>query len=563
MALFGIFYNVILAAYILVGLSTLIYLVAFNKTAIKISYPIFFAFLISLLAIFIFSYYTTPSVFSGRDEGSLSLAAIQLSQNHQLTFSSTASQEFFKLNAPGTALNFPGFSYNKDGSLMTQFPLGYSSWLAIFYSIFGLNGLIIANGVSFFIFLSSFYLLTRHYLRTSSSFVALMLVLTSFVFSWFFKFTLSENFALALLWFGIYEFILFTRNRNRFYLTSSLLSLGLLTFARIEAVAFLIIIFLILLFKYRDWKYILFIVIGEKILVLLASMGLIYIFNVAIDSNFYIALAKGFLKPFASFGQDIQNSTGFLSAFVYIMKIFVAYGIFIYFLFGSLAIIYLLKKRAFKLLIPFLITCPGFIYLINPSISIDHPWMLRRFLFSIIPIAIFYTVWAMDTFTKKRTYFYALTVALIGTNLLIFVPYLTFSPNKNLLPAIQKISENFDANDLVLVDQLATGDGWAMMAGPLNFIYDKQAVYFHNPKDLAKLNLKKWNAVYFIIPDNNLDVYRKNGLLKSLRPIKEYALEVPSLKILKLEKKDAFISDIALPEKQTTTVYGKIYLLIR
>ena len=563
LALLGIFYNVILALYILLGIIALIYIAAFNKTTIKIGYPDFAALILSLVAIFIFSYYTTPSVFSGRDEGSLSLAAIQLSQNHQLESASSVSQEFFKIYGAGTALNFPGFNYTASGDLITQFPIGYISWLAIFFSIFGINGFIIANGVTFFIFVFSFYLLARHFLSRKSAFIAIATILTSFVFSWFFKFTLSENLALALLWFGIYEFILFSKNRNHFYLTSSLLSLGLLAFARIEALAFLAIIFIILLFKYRDWKYILYVVIGKKIILLLVSMGLIYIFNIAIDSHFYIALIKGFIKPFTSFGQDLQNSTGFINSFVYIMKVFIAYGIFSYLLFGAIAIAYLIKKKKFDLLIPFLITAPGFIYLVNPSISIDHPWMLRRFLFSVIPVVIFYTIWALDTMAKKRSYYYLLTFLLLGTNLLTFIPYLTFSPDRHLLPEIQKISENFDASDLVLVDQLATGDGWSMMAGPLNAIYGKQAAYFFNPNDLSKIDLKKWNAVYFIIPDGSLDAYKQSGLLRKLRAVEDYTISVPTLDILRIDKKIAFASAVTLPEKQTQTIYGKIYILIK
>lgn len=564
LALLGIFYNVILALYILLGIIALIYIAAFNKDTIKIGYPDFAALILSLVAIFIFSVYTTPSVFSGRDEGSLSSAAIQLSQNHQLASESPVSQEFFKIYGAGTALNFPGFNYTAGGDLITQFPIGYISWLAIFFSIFGINGFIIANGVTFFIFVFSFYLLARHFLSQKSAFIALLTVLTSFVFSWFFKFTLSENLALALLWFGIYEFILFSKNRNHFYLTSALLSLGLLAFARIEALAFLAIVFIILLVKYRDWKYILYVVIGKKIILLVASMGLIYIFNIAIDSHFYIALIKGFIKPFASFGQDLQNSTGFLNSFSYIIKVFIAYGLFAYLLFGLIAIAYLIKKRTFEILIPFLITAPGFIYLINPSISIDHPWMLRRFLFSVIPVAIFYTIWALDTLMlKKRGYYYLLAFFLIGTNLLTFVPYFTFTPNKHLLSEIQKISENFDANDLVLVDQLATGDGWLMMAGPLNSIYGKQAAYFFNPNDLNKIDLKKWNTVYFIIPDNNLETYKQSGILRKLRAVEDYTISVPTLDVLRIDKKNAFASAVTLPERQTTTVYGKIYMLIK
>ena len=116
---------------------------------------LFFISLISLLFIIFLSFSTEPTVFSGRDQGSFSEAAVRLSQNHQLEFETLVSQEFFKIYGQGTALNFPGFSYTADGKLITHFSIGYIAWLAVFYSLFGLSGLAIANGVLFFIFLNN------------------------------------------------------------------------------------------------------------------------------------------------------------------------------------------------------------------------------------------------------------------------------------------------------------------------------------------------------------------------------------------------------------------------
>jgi len=58
-----------------------------------------------------FSFYVTPTVFSGRDQGSFSQAAIRLAENRKLEFSDPASREFFKIYGPGKALNYPGFYY--------------------------------------------------------------------------------------------------------------------------------------------------------------------------------------------------------------------------------------------------------------------------------------------------------------------------------------------------------------------------------------------------------------------------------------------------------------------
>lgn len=62
---------------------------------------------ISLLAVIIVSQ-TEPTVFTGRDQGSIALAAIELARGHELAFRNAASDAFFGIYGPGRALNFPG-----------------------------------------------------------------------------------------------------------------------------------------------------------------------------------------------------------------------------------------------------------------------------------------------------------------------------------------------------------------------------------------------------------------------------------------------------------------------
>lgn len=566
LSLLGIFYNAILASYIFIGGIFLVYLLSFNKTKIEVNHRFFLIFLLSLLSVFIFSYYSVPTIFSGRDQGALSEAAIQLSQNHHLTFSFPAEKEFFKIYGAGHALNFPGFNYTAKGELLTQFPLGYISWLAIFYSIFGLNGFVVANSITFIIFIFSFYLISRYYLRASSSIAGIILVLTSFIFSWFFKFTLSENLALMLTWFGIYEFVMFTKNKERFYLLASISAFSLLVFSRVEALGFFAVIIAILLIKYKDWKYLLFVVVGKKILLLLGGFLVLYFFHLAIDAQSYTAMLKSLLSPFISLGSGLKDysspsSVSFLATTFYVIKVLFSYALFNFILFGVVGFIYLWKHKKFEILVPFLIVLPSFLYIVHPSISADHPWMLRRFVFSVIPVSILYTIWFLDWFFQKRIYFYIFTTLMLVANLIVFVPYATMTPNKDLLPQIKTIGDNFGSSDLVLVDRDATGDGWSMMTGPLNFLYGKQAVYFFNPKDLAKIDLKKFDSVYFIIPDNSLDLYRKGGILKNLVPIKDYKIDNETLTIKTGEKQEMFGAPIELPDGQNVTIYGKIYLL--
>jgi len=551
LSLLGIFYASILAVYALLAGAFFVWLVLFNKKNIKISVQLLSVIVATIALILITSFYTTPTIFSGRDQGSFSEAAVQLSQNHHFAFSFPASGEFFKIYGPGKALNFPGFNYTRDGFLLAQFPPGYPSWLAIFYSFFGLTGFIVANGVSFFIFFLAFYALARKFLKPSSALVTFFMALTAFVFSWFFKFTLSENLALMLVWFGIYAFAIFTKDKNRFFFVASFLSFGLLLFSRIEALAFLVMMALILLIKYRDWKYLLFGVLGKKAVLIILSVLLIYVFHATADSQIYTTLIKSVFKPLVNLKKDILSAGGFTQLF-FVIKIFALYALLGFLVFASLGIAYLFKRRNFEILLPFLIIAPSFFYLIQPSITPDHPWMLRRFLFAVIPVCIFYTGCFLDRFFKKRFFFYLISGALIAANLTITIPYLSFSPDWNLLPQIEKLSENFSASDLVLVDRLATGDGWSMMTGPMNFLYSKQAVYFFNPKDLDKIDKTKFSKIYFIIPDGSLEFYAKSGLFGRLAPQNDYVI---TNKVLPAS------SAIRLPKAQDITVHGKIYLL--
>lgn len=552
LSLLGIFYASILAGYILLAGAFFAWLVLFNKKNIKISGQLFVVIGATLATIFILSYYTTPTIFSGRDQGSFSETAVRLSENHHFAFSSAASSEFFKIYGPGKALNFPGFNYAQEGSLLTQFPPGYSSWLAIFYSFFGLRGFIAANAISFFIFFLVFYSLGRQFLKPTSALIIFFMALTSFVFSWFFKFTLSENLALMLLWFGIYTFVLFAKNRERFYFISSFLSLGLLLFSRIEALAFLLVLALILLIKYRDWKYLIFGVLGKKAILVILSVLLIYVFHATADSQIYTALIKSVFKPLVNLKKDILRVGGF-AQFFFVVKILALYALLGFLVFAAAGIARLFKKRQFEILFPFLICAPTFFYLIQPSITPDHPWMLRRFLFAVIPVCIFYTGWFLDWFFKKRFLFYLLSSALIAANLAITIPYLSFSPNQKLLPQIKELSSNFTYSDLVLVDRLATGDGWSMMTGPMSFLYGKQAVYFLNPKDLDKIDRAKFSKIYFIIPDNNLAFYEKFDLLGKLIPQKDYAIENNFLPPS---------NSVQLPQSEDIVTRGKIYLYL-
>ena len=114
-ALAGFFYWWIFAGYFAISAAILLRAFLSKKISLKnlkevsLIFPIALISLITLVIIIVLSLSATPTIFSGRDQGAISEAAIRLAQNHQLEFYNPVSGEFFKIYGAGKALNFPGF----------------------------------------------------------------------------------------------------------------------------------------------------------------------------------------------------------------------------------------------------------------------------------------------------------------------------------------------------------------------------------------------------------------------------------------------------------------------
>ena len=141
---------------------------------------------------------------------------------------------------------------------------------------------------------------------------------------------------------------------------------------------------------------------------------------------------------------------------------------------------------------------------------------------------------------------------MLFSNLFIFFKYFTFSDNKGLLKETKQISENFSQNDLILVDQNASGDNFSMITGPLNFLYNGNAVYFFNPNDAGKIDQSKFGKIYLLTSDQSLGFFESALGKENLIYLKDY-----SIKNENLSGSDGFF----LPEKESYEIRGKIFEL--
>ncbi|KKQ60568.1 MAG: hypothetical protein US82_C0032G0006 [Parcubacteria group bacterium GW2011_GWC1_38_22] len=285
-----------------------------------------------------------------------------------------------------------------------------------------------------------------------------------------------------------------------------------------------------------------------------------------IDVNFFREMAKALLPsvkmPQAQYLGNLKNAA--LPDF-YTFKIFFIYGLLGFFILGGISIvIYIFKKQYYKL-VPLIVILPTFLYLFDSNISPDHPWMLRRYMFSLMPLAIFYSgILIGDWLEKKpneknagnyKIWALIISIALIIGNLPAFFNFLTFIDNKDLLKQTEKLSQRFSNKDLILVDQLATNDGWSMISGPMGSLYGKNAVYFFNTQDLNKLDMSNFDNVYLIIPDEQVNIYMSSVISKRLTPAGEYEFIFSKLDM----DKDEPFKSIRFPEKERFIVKGKIF----
>ena len=516
-----------------------------------------------LFAIFI-SKTSEPTVFTGRDQGSIATAAISLAQNHSWQTRSAVSDVFFQIYGPGKALNFPGYYYTAEGALLTQFPLPYITYLALFYGTLGMGGFAVANGLLLVFSALSFFLATRSFLGAKYAYLAVAFLFSLLPFSWFFKFTLTETMAFALLWSSLALAADILKNGARkLSLSAFLSSLAVLALTRIEGAAFGAMLLLAVLHKKENRAY-LKEKMGTALLVMLPFAALFLVFYIAKDIYFFREVFKGFFNSWLpSPSGEAQNifRSSLMEPAAYITQVHLRYGTLPFFLLGALGIISALCKRKYGLLLPVLATLPAFLYFIDSHISSDHPWMLRRFMFALLPAFVYASALLLKLWEQRSTRHALgrpLTVlvaaGLIAQALVATVKILPGTENEGLLTEIAALAQNFSPKDLVLVDRDASGDGWSMLSGPFKEIYGLNAAYFFNSNDLERLDTSAFDNIYLITPRTNAT--RWKALLGD-RIVKEkpYSLEVSRLEVDPKAQKKVTVS---LPRKHAQKIEGYV-----
>jgi len=521
----GLFYTGTIVLSIIVSLALALRLSLGKFPGLSLSKSII---IISILVSFATCYFATPTVFGGRDQGSIATAAISLSKNHSLKIQSPIAHDLFQKYGPGKALNFPGFDYEKNGSLVSRFPVGWTAYLAAAYNLAGLKGIQYANFIPLFLFLIIFWLILAEFFDKKISFLGFLLAATFFPFLWFAKYSLTEIYMLFLVSMGILFLVYYVKQKKDILLWISFAAFGLSALTRIEGIIFflLAIIYILALQK-------------KKILdkpknfnknIIISALLLFFVF-LFLNSHDLVDSLKNVAKAF--FSNSTKESAPSANLYSYLARKFFIYNILTYLVLGLAGIGWLVKNIRKNWLKPefliIFITFPSFFYLLSPMITLDDPWLLRRFVFAVSPALIFYSVYFLNKFFYHKIFLYLVLVVLIAANSVVSWRFFTLSENKTLLPQIEKISQKFGPDDLVLVDRMATGSGFSLASEPLRTIYGKNAVYFFNTEDLQYINQDRYKNIYLMAEFDQENPWHaeltKNKTLESLEIITNNFLE--------------------------------------
>lgn len=536
--------------------------------------------------------FSPPAGMEGRDEGSYANAAVYLAKNGSI-FYHHSLLEYLNTEGPAhQALNFPGFVIN-NGRLTTQFSPGYSVWLAIFYLFTGStafwcigNGFLVVGGIF------AFYTLIRMLLPKWVALAGVITLLFHFVFIWFSRFTLSENLGF-FLFMNLVLFLSYLRlNYDSKHFLPILSILGVFPLVRPEGWWFFLASFLVLGFWWRKKVFTLPKSFVTKISLILAGVAGVVVYILSFQFQVYRRLVRDWInwptntQHFINIKQGLASlddireilSSFFpsLEKFEYLMKVEWNYGVAFFGILILASLIFFSVKKYRDSVSPevlvlasilFLLSFPFFIAFISPQISSDHPWMLRRFFFVILPSGILLSIlliWNVGNRLPKKVISPFISIAmacLLLPSLPATAYFFALQPSQGRYEMLGKLSELFSKNDWIFMNRDASGDGWQMWSAPLSSVYGLNSVFVYqadnvtNLKDQINQRWTEGKKTYVLIPPDAFDFEHKLRKNFNLLLEKEISFQNIQLNIDKTKGNTSF------PQVENAEYKFRVYLL--
>ncbi len=393
--------------------------------------------------------------FGGRDEGAYSSLAIMLARNNNLSIPS------YLYGAP---INHEVPSNQNLGFLSTP---AYIVWLATQKVLFGTEWMLKSNVILVFLGLCSLFLVSSLITKKSLAFITVLLFSTCMPFLWFSRETMTENMAFFLLWFLILSLFLFIKTKKNYFLASLFLSSWLFSFTRNEGlfiqIPVLIIFTTILLIRKIISKKKIFIIsiiyisliifsffVNNRLLPLNKNLNVV---DTLTNLNNYMGVSS-----FVRLGDKISVFT-----FQMLSKQNLSLAIYSFPL--VIILIIVSKKRVIKDKILYFcilgIISVEFLKLINPSATLEQPWMYRRYLYALLPFGYLSFSILLNKIVGQK-FLVSIVCSLLLINLILSNKIITLKNNWLITKKIDKLTQSISTKDFVIIDGYVLGNYYPM-----------------------------------------------------------------------------------------------------
>lgn len=342
----------------------------------------------------------------------------------------------------------------------------YTTWLAIQNIFFGQNWMLRSSVILITFGLVYLYIVASFLDGKKVGLITLILYTSCFPFLWLGRETLSENLAFFLLWSSIAFLFAFFKTKRNIYLACLFVTSWLFSFTRVEGLfiqilTLLVLISTVLVTKIASFKKTVFIAliylifIGSTFLIFPRISSTTSIReNVSTSSTVITKSLSSFsIKQTIEQNKDIKLRDRFPIFFIRMLS---KYNVFL-FLFSILLVIPIIvidKRMGLRNKIYYMgllvIISPEFVKFINPAVSLDQPWLYRRYIYGLIPLGYLCSSILLKKITKRNLLFIIVVVSLI-TNIILSNKIITLKNNWSVTNAIEKIAKNVSVNDTIMV----------------------------------------------------------------------------------------------------------------
>ncbi len=481
--------------------------------------------------------------FGGRDEGSYSNIAVMLSKNNNL---------LFPQHIRSVIINYIGEDVQKVVTVTTP---AYYVWLAIQNVLLGLQWMLRSNVVLISLGLCSLFLVALSISKKSLGFITVVLYVSSMPFLWFFRETMSENLAFFLLWTSIAFLFIFFKTKRWTYLIGLILGTWLFSFTRLEGVLIQFTTFLVFstalliteIFSLKKKLLIIlvyFIVISSFLLISNPfgkgsnlSVNIVHVSTLlkrSIPTNL-ITETKTENKNTNS--KNITLEKRFTIFFILMLTkynlVLILFSIFL-----IMPQIFFDKKISKTNKVYFvcllLILSPEFYKFINLSVTLEQPWLYRRYVYALLPMGYlsFSILFNKLVSRKLLTLFVAI---LFIINIVLSSKIITLKNNWSITEKIEKLTKNIAPKDDFIVIK-----DWTILNNyyPISYLTYHKAIRglvrdMINPRVWLPKEKKFKGIPYnrlFLLSDKEPDSFKDFKLLKIDNAEIEYKQLEPNCK---------------------------------